>query len=407
MRPIGVKMNDPKYEDQLDALLSEPISSVMQREQTTFDEQTAPFERSLVLFGAGGLGRKTLAGLRSLGIEPLAFADNNPSLWGTDVNGVQVLSLQNAAEKFGQGAAFVITIWKGESPDRMGERRQQLIDLHCQKVIPFSYLFWKYPEVFLPHYAFDLPHKVYQQADEVRKIFSLWADADSQNEYLAQLRWRMLMDFDSLPSPVSHEIYFPNDLVDILPEEVFVDCGAYDGDTIRNLLRVHGDSFKKIIAFEPDPANFQKLNVFAQSLPLNIRNRLRLHQLATGLQKGKVHFEATGTEASAIGSGEVEVDCISLDEIIINDRTSYIKMDIEGSEVDTLLGAQNLIRKELPVLAVCAYHRQDHIWRIPALISSFSDQYRFFLRPHLLEVWDLVCYAIPLHRLNNKKLTSE
>ena len=77
-------------------------------------------------------------------------------------------------------------------------------------------------------------------------------------------------------------------------------------------------------------------------------------------------------------------------------------MDIEGSEVDTLAGAQTIIREKLPVLAICAYHRQDHIWRIPSLINSFSDQYRFFLRPHLLEVWDLVCYAIPQNRLKLK-----
>jgi len=395
-------MNRSIFEDQLEALLSEPMGAVLRREQSTFDEQTTPFEKSLVLFGAGGLGRKTLAGLRRLGIEPLAFADNNPSLWGKDINGVQVLSLQNAVKKFGQSAAFVITIWKGESTDRMSERRQQLLNPNCPKVIPFSYLYWKYPEVFLPHYAFDMPHKVYQQADEVRKVLSLWADAASQHEYLAQLRWRMLMDFDNLPSPVSHEIYFPNDLVNILPDDVFVDCGAYDGDTIRNFLHIQGDSFKKIIAFEPDPANFEKLQQFALTLPTNIRNRLILHQLATGTRKGKAHFEATGTEASAIGSGDFEVDCISLDEILTNDRPMYIKMDIEGSEVDTLIGAQNIIRKELPVLAICAYHRQDHVWRIPSLISSFSDQYRFFLRPHLLEVWDLVCYAIPVNRLNIK-----
>ncbi|HEY5157375.1 MAG TPA: FkbM family methyltransferase, partial [Anaerolineales bacterium] len=114
------------------------------------------------------------------------------------------------------------------------------------------------------------------------------------------------------------------------------------------------------------------------------------------------HFEATGTAASSIGSGDFEVDCISLDEILTHDGYMYIKMDIEGSEVDTLIGAQNIIGKELPVLAICAYHCQDHLWRIPSLISSFSDQYGFFLRPHLSEAWDLVCYAVPLNRLKSK-----
>lgn len=392
-------MNLTAAKDQLEELLNETMSNVIHREQSTFDELTTPFEKSLVLFGAGGLGQKTLVGLRRLGIEPLAFTDNDQSKWGREINGIRVFSPQKAVEEFGKNAAFVVTIWKGESLDRMAERRQQLLDLNCGKVVPFGYLFWKYPGIFLPHYALDLPHNVILHADEVRNAFSLWADAASQKEYLAQIRWRIWMDFDILPSPVTHEIYFPEDLVRIKPDDVFVDCGAYDGDTIRNLLHNQGDSLKKIIAFEPDPANFQKLQRFALSLPLNIRKRLSLYQLATGAKKGKMQFEATGTESSSIGSGDLEVDCISLDEILIEDTPTFIKMDIEGSEIDTLIGAQNIIRKVLPILAICAYHHQDHIWRIPSLIRSFSDQYRFFLRPHLLEVWDLVCYAIPISRL--------
>ena len=86
---------------------------------------------------------------------------------------------------------------------------------------------------------------------------------------------------------------------------------------------------------------------------------------------------------------------------LYEDQPTFIKMDVEGSEIDALIGAQNIIRKELPILAICAYHRQDHMWRIPSLIHSFSDQYCFFLRPHLSEGWDLVCYAIPLPRLSS------
>ena len=264
-------MDRSEIEDQLEVLLSEPMSSVLHRENFTFDELASPYEKSLVLFGAGGLGQKTLAGLRKLGIEPLAFADNNPSLWGKNIDGVHVFSLQNAVKEFGNNAAFVITIWKAGSRDRMAERRQQIVDLKCRKVIPFSFLYWKYPEVFLPYYALDLPHKVYEHADELRKVFSLWEDDELKYEYLAQLRWRMLMDFDSLPSTVLQDAYFPNDLVKLSSENVFVDCGAYDGDTIRNLLRIYGASFKKIIAFEPDPSNFQKLQQFALALPPEIR----------------------------------------------------------------------------------------------------------------------------------------
>lgn len=389
--------------DTLQKLFSESLNDVYKREQLTFDRMAEPFNTSLVLFGAGGLGKKTLAGLRRVGIEPLAFADNNPALWGKDIDGVQVLSLEDAARKFGKSAAFVVTIWKGEAVDTMAERQKQLTDLNCEKVIPFSYLYWKYDSVFLPHYAFDMPHKVFEQSEEVEKAFSLWGNEASRQEYIAQLRWRMFMDFDGLPRPVVQEIYFPNDLTSFLPNEIFVDCGAYDGDTIRSLLRIIDPYAGNIFAFEPDPENFRRLDEYVSTLDHGMKEIVKIYPFAVGSHKSKVRFEASGTEASSVGSGNIEVNCVPLDEILSDQRPTYIKMDIEGSELQALSGAQHIIKKNLPVLAICAYHSQDHLWKIPALIHSFSDQYRFFLRPHLLEVWDLVCYAIPVNRLHTGK----
>jgi len=102
-----------------------------------------------------------------------------------------------------------------------------------------------------------------------------------------------------------------------------------------------------------------------------------------------------------VGSGGVVVDCVALDEALGDRRTTYIKMDIEGSELDAVTGAAGIIRTSQPVLAICVYHHQDHLWRIPAAVAGLADEYRFYLRPHLLEVWDLVCYAVPVGRLKS------
>src|SRR5438128_2149246 len=106
-------------EASLQELLSEDVASAKKREQTMFDEQSAPFSERLVLFGAGGLGRKTLAGLRQVGIEPLAFADNNALLWGREVEGVRVLSPQVAAQEFADRATFVVSIWRAGGGHRL------------------------------------------------------------------------------------------------------------------------------------------------------------------------------------------------------------------------------------------------------------------------------------------------
>jgi FkbM family methyltransferase len=384
---------------QLEALLSEPVSAIVQRERDSFDELTAPKSDRLVLFGAGGLGRKTAAGLRRVGVQPLAFADNNPALWSTEIEGVPVLSPRDAATKYGRRAAFVVTIWRGESSDVMSERRQHLLDVGCETVVSFAPLFWKHPDVFLPHYAFDLPQRVIAQADAIRDAFSLWADDASRAEFVAQIRWRMLADFAALPSPVDHEIYFPDDLVDVQPDEVFVDCGAYDGDTLQSLLSRDSFSDGRIVAFEPDGLNFGQLRRYVATLPASLRERIALRQAAVGARHCQVEFDATGTEASAVGTGSVVVDCVTLDEALSGHAPTYVKMDIEGSEMDALEGAAGIIKKSQPMLAICAYHRQDDCWRIPLALAALTDKYRFYLRPHLLEVWDLVCYAVPVARL--------
>jgi FkbM family methyltransferase len=387
-------------EAQLEELLGEELASAVDRAQSTFDRLTAPVGEPLVLFGAGGLGRKTLAGLRSQGIEPLAFADNNPALWNKSVDDLPVFSPQEAARRFGDRAAFVVTIWRAGGGHRLAHTRQQLLGLGCRRVVSFAPLFWKYAETFLPYYCWDVPHRICEQAVEVRQAFELWSDEASRREYLAQLRWRLLLDFDGLPSPVAHEQYFPPDLFLLSPDEVFVDCGAFDGDTLKSFIGRQGENFKGFVALEPDPTNFRKLESYVSTLGTSLKSKITLSPLAVAARAGKLYFEATGTAAATASvNGTLEVTCAPLDEILADNRPTFVKMDIEGAEMDALIGARGSIKKTLPVLAICVYHQPDHLWRIPLLIWSFSDQYRFFLRPHNEEGWDLVCYAVPVNRL--------
>jgi FkbM family methyltransferase len=383
---------------ELDSLLSEPKESVVRREQTTFDEIAAPYARSLILFGAGNLGRKALAGLRKAGIEPVAFSDNDERAWGKEIEGVKVLSPKEAIAKHGATSTFVMTIWRGEGTDRMPDRINALKALGAERVVPFAPLFWKHAADFLPHYALNLPHRVIDQADEVRAAFALFEDPASQKEFLAQIRWRLLADFDTLPNPVKHEIYFPEDLFAIAKDEVFVDCGAFDGDTVRRFFTHRPDFEGAIHAFEPDPKNFAKLSAYRDALPEPQRARVQVHPYATAAKRETVKFSGTGTEAASVGIGEMEVEAAPLDEILAGTKPTYLKMDVEGSELDAVVGARNILQQHAPALALCVYHRQNHLWRVPLQVREYSDQYRFYLRPHLLEVWDLVMYAVPKTR---------
>jgi FkbM family methyltransferase len=177
-----------------------------------------------------------------------------------------------------------------------------------------------------------------------------------------------------------------------------VDCGAFDGDTLAHFLEKTGHSFKSAVAFEPDPANYFKLSEMVSSMPSKSRERIAIHQAATGETNTRLMMDVGKGVASRIGNGDCEVKCVSLDSALRDVPVSFMKMDIEGSELATLAGARELIQKNTPILAVCAYHAQSDLWNIPLFIHGLNPDYSFHLRPHLLEGWDLVCYAVPTNR---------
>ncbi len=384
------------YEEQIENLLREDVGAVKQRERTAFDRLLAEANGRIVLFGAGNLGRKALRCLRSAGIEPLAFADNNKAHWGTQTDGVDVLSPKEAADKFGSSAVFMVTIWSLGQTFR--EIHAQLKSLGCRRVMPHAALRWKFADELLPDYCQDFPHKVYEQVDEVRTAARLWADDESRSEYLNQIRWRALGDYDCLGGPHREEQYFPESLFHLMPGEVFVDCGAYDGDTAERFIARNPD-FAKLLAIEPDPGNYRRLCQWAER-QIEVKDRIFTHRLAVGASAGAVRFDAAGAIWAGISEGgNILVECVPLDDLVADAAPTYIKMDIEGVELDALTGSRCIIERYQPVLAICVYHRQSDLWKVPQFIRTLHENYSLFLRPHGDDGRELVCYAVPPHRL--------
>jgi FkbM family methyltransferase len=386
---------------ELEALLSHDLDAMRAAERAEFDRISAG--RDVVLMGAGGLGRRALAGLRRHGVEPLAFADNGRQ--GTILDGVEVLSPEAAARKYGRTGAFVVTIWGANRPHRFAHSREQLRRLGCDVVCSFPSLFWKYPDGTLPFYLQDLPSKVLEQRSEVLRAFDVWEDEASRAEYVSQVRLRALADFDGLAHPVEHPQYFPDDLLVWSDHEWMVDGGAYDGDTIRTLSARYGDRFAHVLAIEPDPANFAKLEATVAALPPAARAKVECRQMALGAERRTLHLDATGTAASATSvvssASTIAVEADTLDSLVQGARPTFVKLDIEGFEPDALRGAKDTIARHGPVMAVCVYHLQEHLWTIPLQLRGCRDDYAFFLRPHNEEGWDLVCYAVPRARLSD------
>ncbi len=112
-----------------------------------------------------------------------------------------------------------------------------------------------------------------------------------------------------------------------------------------------------------------------------------------------MRFDATGTAASSVGAGDATVEVAPLDEILADERPTFLKLDVEGAEEDALLGARRTLERHAPALAVCLYHRAADLWRIPLFLASLDAGYRLYLRRHSDECWEQVCYAVPPGRM--------
>jgi len=389
------------FKSELSKVLSESVEEAQWREANTFTSVAGPVESRIVLFGAGGLGLRTLIGLRKVGIEPCAFSDNNRKLWGTQIEGVSVLSPEDAVGRFKDSAVFVVSIWGADSPHRYAHSVNQLADLGCEFIVPISWLSWKYSKQLLPHYMLDLPSKVVAQSKSVFECFELFADDRSRAEFVSQIQWRLTGDPGCLAHPEPGEQYLVTDISSFIPSEIVVDCGAYDGDTLHSWLKERGP-FGAYVALEPDPSSRARLEASLKQLPPEVSNRVRVLPYAVSDRTGTVTFSATGLpSASVVAADGVVIDSIALDDLqseFSDQAPTFLKMDIEGAELDAFKGGARFIQTFKPMMAIAAYHRQDHLWQIPLAVTNIWPEYKCYIRPHNEEGWDLIFYAVPPDR---------
>jgi FkbM family methyltransferase len=382
-------------------VLTESISAVKKREASALDQLLLEHQNRVVVFGCGGLGRRAIERLQELGIQPLALCDNNELLWGTAIQGISVLSGEQAAAQFGSNALFLIAVW---NPHHWYvETEQRLKSAGAKFITSYAPLFWRFPENFLPVFLLnDLPSKVYEARDAVLEAENLWADEDSLQIYRANIHWRAFGNPGHLPPRPSENTYFPADIFNLSSNECILDCGAYDGDTVKMVLQRYASEFAAIYSIEGDAVAFEKLRAYAATLPPEIQGKIHPIHCAVGGTRTVVRFTSDGTTGLKRNE-DIDVQCYPLDDISLAQPVTLIKMDIEGAEYDALFGARNMIARDKPLLAICVYHTQEDIWRIPLLIHSMLPEHSLFLRAYEGDGFQTVVYAVPTNRLVSRR----
>jgi FkbM family methyltransferase len=327
----------------------------------------------IICFGAGTIGRFIARELKSRGTPPIRFADNDKEKWGTKIEGILVAG-PHACNLLYPEAIWIATALHTPYP---AEIQAEIRRMGVQSEPLTNYLSVKRPPL-----------------DEsiCRDIAALCADQASRDEVWDQFYFRSQGD-GYIPRPPDdiRDVYFP-DFIRKLDEEVFIDCGAADGDTAVEVLK-RWPSTVRIVSFEPDEENylaFQKRELSTHSV--------YLWWGAISDFEGRMKFTATGDQTAHLGGDGREVPVFKLDTVL-SVKPTFIKMDIEGSELAGLWGARDIIRRHSPVLAICAYHEADHIWQIPLLINALNPTYKLYLRRYLEMPWEMVWYAVPPERV--------
>ena len=219
------------------------------------------------------------------------------------------------------------------------------------------------------------------QLKEVRKLLK---DEVSLNFFDKWIEFRKDLNPNYYPYPTNSlkEQYF---IDEFKHSKRFVDCGAFDGETVNEYFSYNKDGMS--ISFEPDPKNLEVLNK-------NIKNKNALiYPLGVYSKTDILKFNPLGSGGSIEENGELEIAVTSLDETIYNFKPDYIKMDIEGAEKEALLGAKNIIKDFSPKLAISIYHKAQDLWEIPLLIKEINPNYEFKIRCHNHLCLETILYA--------------
>lgn len=362
-----------------------------------FKEKYLPFrEKKIILFGSAAKCEMMIKALSEIGMREniVGITCNDPEQWGRCRNNIQIISPEEATKieksifiicsKYVNEIASQLDNFEKEyvKSDRFDEwiERVLISDIYCtapKAVIADAYNWIR---------EFNPDKKQY-----LEKIADYFEDEESKDIINKRIAFYETGDIGFIRTIPWHVVqYFKPDYYGntTLIDETYVDCGAYDGDSIKIFLSATKNCYNKIYAYEPDEDNYMKLKEMSEYV-----ENLECYNMATGNINGYCKFVNTATSGSCISDiGTVDVKIVRLDDHI-KENITFLKMDIEGAELDTLKGAEQLIKKCVPKLAICVYHKFSDLYLIPQFLKSIVPEYKFVLRQHDWSMYETVLYA--------------
>jgi len=341
-------------------------------------------KKNIVIMPAGQQAIYLVQYLKEHSINVEFFVDNNEKKHGTLIGGVPVISFTEYKKISDKKFLVVAT---NEDVEKLLVNQLKDNNIENYKCIIADYLGYSADEIdnarelFINNFA------------EYFKLYGLLEDDLSRKTLVNRLNYLITYDksyIKEIISPSKNQ-YFEPEIYNISSKDYFVDCGAFDGDTLDQLMSNLDNKLAGYYGFEPDDANYIKLSKKAASF-----DNITIIKKGVYKNDAVLKFNGTNTSSSQISDdGNIKIEVTALDNALKDKKVSFIKMDIEGAEYDALSGAKNIIVNQKPTLAISVYHKFDDIYKLPFLIESFGVKYKYYLRHYAMCSAETVLYAIP------------
>lgn len=334
-------------------------------------------ELPVVIYGMGNGADMVIDKLQSLGVEFADIFASDKFVRGQFFRGKQVKKYSDICEKYDD---FYIVMSFAVHDDETVENVIRMAKEH-----PLVS-----PDVPVADNDIFTREFIEEHDEEFDKAYALLADDESRENYINILNFKVSGKIEYLLKSEKDKSYVYKNIFRLKNDEVFVDLGAYDGDTVKEFIQNCGGEYKKIFAFEADEKNFSKLAKNTQQL-----ENISIYNLAAWDKKETLLFEKKkGRNSKLSADGNVKINADSVDNVI-QEKITILKMDIEGSESKAIKGAEEKIRSDKPKLYVCAYHRNSDMFHLPLLINSILPEYKFYFYHHrYIPAWESNFYAV-------------